>query len=365
MFKKQLLKFIYARLFIFSGGQCFRLNNGDMQPVEFEVLKKSVVSFLVVGKEHYKETDKRYPVSNAKDLNDILKYQAAKPDMSGAPRFFDDHTLVPFIELDGKVKTFLDNCKWAMWLPESWVLNFPKNELIHLSRANTELYALSLVHKLMLSPLQGPFKSKSYFLMSVGASEDVNETYVDQKQYVGKVIEGFENISKSTWLDILNSQRLQTKLAKSVDWFSAVLGALVGIVVFQGGYWGILYSQELSLDKKISQQNVAQVVRLQKQFEESKTALTQVQSGGFDKLKVANLWDVLLVLMENQVNLIRITSVGSEYELYLNANAATDTLELLRTHDQIKDVKFSTPVRQSGPRENFGVVLSVKSRVDL
>lgn len=365
MLKKQLLKFIHSRLFIFSNGQFFQLLEGDLTLTSFEILKKTPGSFLIIGKDHYKEVDKRYPVSNVKDLKDILKYQTSNADMFDSPKFFEDHTILPTIELDREAKAQVEECRWTVWLPESWVLNFPRNELFYVVRANVELFALKLADKLMLSPLKGPFKSKSYFLMSTGASENVQEHSLNQKQYTETLVRGIESISQAMWLNILKSQHFKSKIATSFDWLSAVTGSLVGILLFQGVYWGVLSFQEASLDNEISKQNVTQVVRLQKQFEESKMALSRIQNGGFDKLKIANLWDVMLMLMESKVNLIRINSIGEEFELHLDSGDATNTLESLRKSVLVKDVRFSTPVRQSGARETFGVVLTVKTRADL
>lgn len=353
--KDSLKTHIQKRLILFAGNQILQANDNAEHFEVRDGLEHLFFPIIVIGKEHYQETEKRFPVSNAKDLSDVLKYSEDIPDLLGTPVFNDDHCIVPHILLDREAGILLENNPLSLWIPESWILNLEKGQLYSFTRANSSIFAIQLANKVLLSSKQGPFKSKEYFLMSVGADESALEHSLDDSQYIQALIVGIEKLPKGLWPQIVKSQRYHHKLLKGFDWTSIITGFVSGILIFNLVSFAYLTYKEKLVDRKISALPTREVVALQKKFESSKESLKSISRGGFDKTKVENLWDLVLNLMENKVTVLRITPVGQSYELYLESKEATTTLDSIKNNTIVASVVFSTPVRQSVNKERFGV----------
>lgn len=358
--KNSLVKQLHKRLFIFANKQFYRFSGSKLEPCSTEHVSKVVMPIVIIGKEHYQETTQRYPVNNISDLNEILKYNKSKVELLGMPTFTDDHCTVPQFTLDTDARAVISDYPWSVWMPESWALNIPQKVLHSFSRADSELYAINLVGDLKLTIAKGPFKSKHYFLMSIGA-DYAQEVINEEDSYIQAIYSGIANIPKSLIINIVKAQNFPHKLARKFDWLSISGGLVCGVLLFQTAFFAYLSVKESVIDKEIREQNVVEVVKKQKRFEQVKTSLEAVQRGGFDKSKVFNLWDVLLTLMENKTGVLRVTSLGDKYEIYLEAKVATETLEMLRDLNVVSSANFSTAVRQSLSNERFGVTISLDS----
>lgn len=362
MVVQYLRRFLKHRLFLYANRQLFRLQGEQLIKVEVEAMEKAFFPIVVIGKEHYSEADKRYPVSNSKDLADILKYENHRASLQGPPSIYDDYSVISQVELDSHARTFLGTLKLGLWLPESWLLFLPEGELINYSRGNSQFFGINMAGRLMLSAAQGPFKSRSYFLLSVGASEHIAERSLDGNDYVQLLISGFEQIDYARWIALLKAQGYAAKLNRSSDWLSLIGGGLLGIVLFNLVYWTYLTFKNNELDNQISRQNVAEVIKLQQKFNDSQDALKAIQNGGFDKSKVFSLWDLLITLMENRISILRVTSLGNAFELYIESTEATETVEFLSAYPSINTVELSTPVRSSLNNERFGLKITFKTK---
>jgi hypothetical protein len=67
MINSRILSLVSSRLYFLFNGKIFHLEQAELVESNRENLDKALFPIIVIGREHYRESSKKYPVTNEKD----------------------------------------------------------------------------------------------------------------------------------------------------------------------------------------------------------------------------------------------------------------------------------------------------------
>ncbi len=359
MINSRILSLVSSRLYFLFNGKIFHLEQAELVESNRENLDKALFPIIVIGREHYRESSKKYPVTNEKDLRQILANEPNEAQVISPPVFNDDHALVQMHELDDDCLEIIGD-QWCFWLPETWLLNIQSEQLLQVNRGASCFFGRSLSGNLYSTVATGAFASADYFLMSIGANGDTQTSIISDGSYGARILEGFNRLSGKQWSELVKAQQYTPKLNQLFNWPSIVGGLLIGYGVFCLGDLAFLSYQHSSIDSKISQQDVASVIQKQKLSETKIEALSALANISSDKVLIRNIWQSVLSLMEGKNDILRVALEGDSLQIRIESNDANDALALVQSLDYVNAADFSTPVRNSVGRKRVTIALSFK-----
>jgi hypothetical protein len=346
MYSKQLEAGLSSRLFFLFERKIFCVRNGRLAEVDYQDFEKTKFPVVVIGRESYQESNRRYPVSSEKDLRQILSNESENIDISSPPVFAEGGVNVQTYRLDTHVKS-LTAKKWCFWIPESWLLNINTQSLLSVNRAGKSIWGVALSDASYSTVATGAFSSADYFLMSIGANGDISRQAIAEESYVGRLLDGFRLLSTKEWRELFKAQAFGERLLNLYNWPSLGLGLMLGYLVFIASDLALLNIRHHLIDSKISEQRITRVVAKQKQFELKNEALAALASTNVDKTLTLHMWKSTLALMEGGVSILRVLLDDDSVQLRIQSNSAADSLALLRQQSFVEHADFTTPVRNS------------------
>jgi hypothetical protein len=360
MINSRLLSLFTSRLYFLFSGKAFHLEENLLVESNKERLEKTIFPVIVIGREHYRESSKKYPVTNEKDLRQILVNESDEAHIISPPIFKEDHALLQTYELDNTALDFVSN-QWCFWFPETWLLNIQSTQLLQVNRGGNCVWGTSLSGNLYSTVASGAFASPDYFLMSIGASSDIQENIIPNESYSKLVVEGLNGLSSKQWRELAKAQKYIPKLNKLFSWPSIIAGLLLGYGIFCLADLVALSYQHRSIDKKISQQEVSSVIQKQRALETKAVALSALANISSDKVLIRNMWQSVLALMEGKHNILRIVLEGNKLQIRIESENANDALALVQGLDYVETADFSTPVRNSAGNKRVTIAIGFKN----
>jgi hypothetical protein len=314
---------------------------------------------LIVSPSYYTQTEKKYPITDRKELKKLLKLQRS----SGQFYLMKDHD-----EHGIRVAHWVFNEN----LPKAW-LYIPESLVLEYESVNNEIMEISET------------EDSSYFF-----GRDQNRTFVAQKSSIMNTPERF-SMSTGVQYTAVNRLDFAQKLAillpaisnlKVKDWFAfvpqtdqvnwwpllikSVLPASVVLLTYTLVSSIYLFSVNAHYNSTLNQQSgdMNALLDLQQKIDESKTANAQLQAFLEDKQGYLALWLELAPLFELvDIDSIRISN--QRIQIRGEADKATRILELLTNSPNVAEAKFDSPVSKTRRAERFIVSFTLTNTIVL
>jgi hypothetical protein len=357
---------IFNRGFLLANKALYAIKKEGLEPVNADLFHKTFMPILIIGKEHCKEFDKKYPITDAQDLKKVLKMDFNELSLVSKPEITAQESQVKAWQTDDYAAGIIHS-KLLFWLPESWVLSHPNESILYqLSRANNVIWLCNRQGKSFSSIAKGLFSRASHFLMSIGVEVGIEQKKVTEQEYCNFVAEQADLIEPFKLLAVLSAQNYLKRLKDSCNWLSVGIGTSVALTIFLAFHIGYLQLRTYWLDQDIAQQQIKEVVSLQNQYKQQSTALFSLEKSLYTNTQSINYWNVLATIMENDGAILRVNYNDEKFEVRVQSSLATDTLQTLGNLPNVDIAEFTTPVRESLGKERFtiGITLNQSEQLD-
>lgn len=316
----------------------------------------------VLGREHYQERRRAYPVRGLRDLHRVLALELANAPATltliGPLR--DDRREVTFFELDPRV---LERVGRALWLvPESLplALTLPAQRVAAVERNGLRYFlAASGVSQLAGGAVSNP----TLFALAVGLDADAQSVALGVGELPSRLLQGLRRLPTAAWLRLL-SPTLRT--SATIAWRPLVTLTAVGLT----GYL-LLASAYLSLAESLRKKEldglgpeVAELLETQRQVERlglEQQALARVLA---ERRPSYAVWHVAALAWQKGALLEGFALSDGRLTLRGSAPVATEVLGALAADPSVTDARFGAPVRQVVDREQFLITLTLADGVD-
>lgn len=325
----------------------------------------SRIDCLIVGKEHYSEKNRAYPLQSAKELRKILQLE-----VQSCPRHYhymigpyrDGQRVVTSWQIEPSILTGLD-IKPLLILPESALLLPDKREqLLTLTRGGRTFWLTRRQGQLLSVEKKGLIASKMMFLASAGINEQIESVELNEHEYLATMVKALVPIGLKHLLGFKTSLRT----VATIDWPSHLKLSGGGAVILLLGYFA-LGSLYLNIRLNIAQQESAgyrestqavftlnnQVAALEKEFSQLAAVVNQVNSPSI-------IWRVLAPLATQGITVKKLLMLPSgQFVVDLEADKATQVLALFSRDSAIIAAKFRGQSTVVKDKERFSISFTI------
>jgi len=311
----------------------------------------------VLGREHYVERRRHYPILSRRDLAGVLRQElaGAPPTLAVAFPLRDDRREVVFYEFRSEV---LSRAAPALMLvPESLALaaTLLPGRVASVERAGFRYF---LASNGVSQPAAGAVTSADLFAMAAGLDASDGITIAGDELHE-RLLSGLRRIKPETWIQ-LRMPALRPRL--QIEWQPVAAMAAVGLVAYlaaASGYLALTRSAreaELAgLGGEVTKLLVAQ--RDADRMLSEQAGLAAVMS---ERRYTFRLWQVAAVAWSKGAQLKSIELRDDMLTLRGSAPVATDVLEAVGAIPGFADAKFSAPVRgSSSTGEDFSLTVTM------
>jgi hypothetical protein len=312
----------------------------------------------ILGREHYSERRKRYPVASWRDLRRVLA-QELGPDRSTLTvigPLVDDQRDVAFYELRPGTAARVGRTLWL--LPESLVFAraLAPGTVAVVVRDG---FRYCLEPGGQSHPFAGPIASPALFLLAVGLDGATPVVEWSAEAARAALPGALARIPAGAWLD-----GFQTSRAGSIAIAWRPLATLAAVALV--GYLGLasLYLALTTAGRERALANLGPEVETLLRTEHGVTRMDAEHQAIAAVLNArrpsVELWNVVATAWTRGAALAQVRYVDGELTLRGNAPSATDLLGALAALGSVRDAKFIAPVRHEQPgREEFAISLTL------
>jgi hypothetical protein len=316
----------------------------------------------VLGREHYAERRKSYPVRGWRDLTRVLRLElaVASPTLTLIGPIVNDRREVTFFELLPGSLERIDKALWV--IPESLALSatLPAQRVAVVTRAGlTYFLGSSGVSQIA----GGAVRTAALFAIAAGLDPDLEPLDLGAEDARPRILIGLGRLGASAWFGML---RPGLRLAFGLAWRPRATLAAAGMAVYLllgSGYLSVTQSLRERELKSLGPE-VATLLESQRSVE----TLAREQHG---LAKVLNerqlsypLWRVVAHAWQKGAAINGLGMVEGHVTLRGNAPSATDVLGTLAADPGVREARFGAPVRQTGGREEFVITLTLTGTVN-
>lgn len=316
----------------------------------------------VLGREHYQERRRVYPVRGWRDLRRVIRLELANapPTLAFIGRLREEGREVSFFELDPRALPKVGRAAWLV--PESLLLalTLPAQRAATVDREGLRYFlAASGVSQLA----GGAVTSLSLFALAVGLDTDAEPLTIEAGELPERLQRGLARLPAAAWLQFLSPTLRSTA---AVAWRPLAAGAAIVLA----GYL-LLASAYLALTESLRQREldglgpeVAALLDAQRRVERlglEQQALAEVLS---ERRPSHEVWRLVALAWQKGALLEGLSLSDGRLTLRGSAPAATEVLGALAADPGVADARFGAPVRQFQQREQFVVTLTLLGEAD-
>lgn len=355
--------YLRKNLFFYRAKQLYRVVGQTFEKVGEQDFLKSPFPVLVLARDSMTETVRKYPVTDASDLKEIIAQELTPFAMHSTPKIREHDAIVKIWSPDAEILQQLTQ-KLFIWVPESLLISgFEEDTLFKIERCNSSLYSFNDLNANYTANVAGAYKSPDYFLMSIGAPS-LPVTTVNEAQYAALLHEQFFRLPKEYLLSILKGQRLGRKIAEMFSWRSMALGGFLGVVLFFLSLIGYYSLQINSLESTIDEQNIASVIKERRAIEEKRKVFAEFADQDAGDNFDLQMWQLFGDAMKQNISVLKVRTTDTGLWLRLQSDVATSSLTFIKNLPYIKSASFANAVQNFRGRQRFNINISFKDLSD-
>jgi len=298
---------------------------------------------VVLGREHYTERRRNYPIHSRRDLEAVLAQELAQaPDtlaLIGDPE--QDKREVSFFELRPGV---LEKVGSALWLlPESALLarTLPAGRVASIER---DRYRYFLSASGASQPAGGMVATPELFALAIGLAAGQGALQLDREAAVERLTRGMRALPPSAWLRLRRPSRVRQS---QVEWRSVAMVAGAGLAAYLALASGYLLWTRDAREQELEALGAEVETLLAAQRQVDRLAAQRAGLGQVwrDRADTYQMWRIAGLAWGKGAQLTAIELKDFELTLRGKASVATDVLAALDQAPGVKEAKFSAPVR--------------------
>jgi hypothetical protein len=312
----------------------------------------------VLGREHYSERRRQYPILSRRDLDSVLKQELAGglPTLTVVSAARDDRREVTFYEFKPEVLSQVAPA--FMLVPESLALaaTLPAGRVATVERAGFRYF---LASGGVSQPEGGAVTSADLFAMAAGLDSGDAVTISGERLH-DRIVSGLGRLKPETWLQLRMpslGQRLE------IDWQPIATMAGVGLVAYLALASGYLAVTREAREKELAGLGgeVEKLLVAQRDVDRMLSEQAGLAAVMADRRNTYRLWQVVSVAWSKGAQIKSVELRDATLTIRGDAAVATDVLAAIDAIPGFADAKFSAPVRsgRSG-RENFSLVVTMQ-----
>jgi hypothetical protein len=322
------------------------------------------IRLLIIARKHYKEFVKYYPVTNLKELKQVLAEEYS--DTTGVFHLIggeaDNQRQVCSFVIDAQIFELFPSA--VAFIPETVLLwKTLQSEQAIVEVQHNSPYFIYCKGALPVSQLKQQLCPDLYsFILNNGLPEGLSNNHISAASHINILMRALAKTLISDW-KIVFFKAPQTQSFR-FDWKQ--LSILTGIL---GISYMLLSSAYLSLMLAHREQqlvdlgtDVEQLLQVQESMDNTQTAFVSLSQARAEQLHSAHLWLVVLELQQKypELNITGLSSVANLHTVRGTANRATDILTHLQKSEWVQNVRFDAPVRREKTQELFVIVIELK-----
>ena len=307
------------------------------------VATEAPVLVVVLGREHYLERRRRYPIHSQRDLDAVLKQELAHaaPTLTIVGEPEQDKREVAFYELRPGV---LEKVGRAVWLvPESAILSrtLPKGRVASVDR---DAFRYFLASTGASQPAGGTVASAELFAMATGLDGVERPIMLDREQAAERIAAGLRTLSPRVWLRL---RRPAASAQAKVNWRAVATAAGIGLVAYLALASGYLLFTTHSREAKLATlgPEVESLLDAQREVDALAAQREGVQKVLAGRADTYELWRIVGIAWSKGASLNAVELRDFELTLRGSAASATEVLAALDAAPGVDGARFSAPVR--------------------
>jgi hypothetical protein len=317
----------------------------------------------VLGREHYVERRRKYPIHSRRDLEAVLRQELAEapPTLTLIGEPDQEKREVSFFELRPGV---LERVGRAFWLvPESAVLagTLPRGRVASVERDG---YSYFLSANGVSQPAGGTVATAELFALAAGLDSGEAPLSLGRSDLVARLPQGLRSLPTDAWLRFRQPAAARRAPLEWRRIATVAAVALASYLAFASGY--LLLTRE-SREARLAElgPEVDSLLAAQREVD-----LLAARQAGLDgvlegRADTYQLWRIVGTAWASGARLSAIELEDFELTLRGSAPAATDVLVALDESPGVTGARFSAPVRGGkGGLEDFAITLRLAREAD-
>lgn len=325
--------------------------------------KAKVPLIQIVGRKHYSEQSENYPISNRKELANLVKIN--NQNANNEPNTHSAYSINALEQEQSKVTYWQFNVIPTAWLnlPETLLIS---NTLAPAQVASSNVFAgvfITQHQQSVFSALASPLiNNPERFAAMFGIPCKQVITISEPAHYAQTLIKGLKAQSLKGLASFFSlpvglvSQKQLKKMAAIIASIFVAYGTLTS------GY--LVYKvHALNTELEQNKASVDKALTTLEYFQLSNDELTSLQAFTSNQQVTSSLFFV----MQQLYNIAEISNIRFEDNRYVirgNADKATDALQVIISNPRVNDAKFDYPSRKERRGESFVISFTLNTQQD-
>ncbi len=317
----------------------------------------------VIGRENYLESRKTYPRIADDELASVVALELSADRASMAfwclGRETEQHREVLFFTVHASVSL---PAEAFLWVPETLLAAklLRPTQLGVLRRDDREFY---FADGSPGAARAGLMQTADLYAMGVGRDFHGDPVIIEGFLKFDQIVAGLKAQPVRAWAGFLNRPfwRRFSESAALAGAASLAVGFLY-LLLSSGYLWAharFVESRLVEISPKVSELIIAQ--RQLGELEGQVTDITQELSA---RRLTFDHWRLVKLMVDQGASISYLQYVDSQLTIRGLATSATQILGIVSAAEGVQGARFSSPVRQSGEREEFSIEVSIKGVVD-
>lgn len=297
----------------------------------------------VLGREHYTERRRKYPIHSRRDLEAVLAQELANEPLTltviGKPD--QDKREVTFFGLRPDVPARIGTALWL--LPESLLLamTMPAGRVADVERDG---YRYFLSGTGVSQPGGGVVATPELFALATGLDVGAGLLQFDRQAIARRLTLGMRSLPASAWLRL---RRPAWERQTAVEWRWLATAAGIAAVAYLALVSGYLFLTQESRETQLAGlgEEVESLLAAQRQVDALAARRAGLEKVLNDRVESHYVWRVVGLAWGKGAQLSAIEVKDADLTLRGRAPIATDVLAVLDQAQEVTQAKFSAPVR--------------------
>jgi hypothetical protein len=312
----------------------------------------------VVGREHYVERRRRYPIDARRDLERVLAQELqGRPDtLTAIGPAREGGREVSFFELKPEASSLIGRTFFVV--PEGLVLagTLGPGQIAGVQRSGFRYF---LSGSGISQPAGGAVGTPELFATAIGQYGGEGTVAIDEAELRRRLPSGLRRIPIGTWLGL---RRSTTRQPLDIDWrklgtWSAI--ALAGYLTVASAYLE-LTTEARERELATLGAEVDSLLAAQNRIEKVGGELAAIDGILSERRDTYRLWAVVNAAWSKGAAINRIVLKDTQLTIYGTAPMSTDVLSAVAATAGVANARFSSPVRSIGERlEEFALTLTL------
>jgi hypothetical protein len=322
------------------------------------------IRLLIIARKHYKEFVKYYPVTNLKELKQVLaeEYSDTTDVFHLIGNEIDNQRQVCSFVIDAQVFELFPAA--VAFIPESvllWTIMRSDQNIVEVQHSSP--YFLYCKGALPVSQLKLQLCPDLYsFILNNGLPEGLAYKQISSVSHIDLLMQALAKTLLSDWKHVFfKAPELKSLKFDLKQLAIAAAGIGMTYMLLSSAYLSLMLSHQ---EQKLASlgADIEVLLQLQEKLETTHNEFVTIEQSRATQFHSAHLWQVVLDIKEADTN-IKIQAMSSQGNTHIirgTASRATSVLTTLQSSDLVRSARFDAPVRREGNKELFVIALELK-----